>query len=352
MTDCIQPDANGYYPDDITDILASANPEKKAILTRVARIVIEGDRFVQAMEWLEEVLLESGTGHEATMGLLYGAPGVGKSTVLRRFTKKYGGALETRSGTKRVVIRVVTPSNPNLGTILDAILDALGAEAVKGGKNPDKKAAVVAQLARQGVKVAVFDEFTHIIEDKSEKFAKNVARELKEMLSEGRCQCVFAGTPEIQGIHTLYNQFRRRSGGDLFMPAFNPADDDDVEEWIEALDVINDVLPIEPARRLSDTKRAMELLTASEGIMDHIMKLLFRATALAYDEGSKKLTDQHLADAFERLRRGDGKSANPFGKPSRRRVRPTASQADEADLEDGWTNLRSLKPPKNKENDQ
>lgn len=347
MTDHIQPDSEGFYPNDITEILSNADPEKKGILLDVAKIIVESERYLLTMGWLEDCLLEANTGHEATTGLLYGPPGVGKSTALRRFLKKYGKAYETREGTKRTVIRVVTPSNPNLGTFFDAMLNALGVGQVLGGKNADKKSALVTQLQRQDVKLVMFDEFTHIIEDKSQKFAKNVAREIKEMLSEGRCQCVLAGTPELQSLHELYPQFRRRSGGDHYIAPFNPQDADDVEDWKSDMEAINDELAIKPATALHDHKRSIELLTATHGVMDNVMKLIFRATAIAYDEDQELISDQHFADAFHRMRRGDIKTINPFGKPTRMQSRPTIIKGDDDDLEEGWTNLRVMdKTPK------
>lgn len=349
MTDKIQPDSEGFYPNDITETLSNANPEKKAILLDVARIIVEGERYALAMEWLEECLLEANTGYEATTGLLYGPPGVGKSTALRRFLKKYGKSYETREGTKRAVIRVVTPSNPNLGTLFDAMLNALGAGAVLGGKNPDKKSAVIAQLKCQGVKLVMFDEFTHVIEDRTHRFAANVAREIKEMLSEGRCQCVLAGTTDLPALHGIYPQFRRRSGGDHFIAPFDPEDPDDLEEWKDIMEAVGSELPIKVVNALDGEKRALDLLVSTHGVMDNVMKLLFRATSIAYDAGANRITDQHLADAFHKMRRGDVDTTNPFGKPTKSVSKPTVTKAEDEDLDENWTNLRVQEKPGKKQ---
>lgn len=347
------PDPEGYYPDDITEIMSNAKPEKKELLRGVAKIIVEGDRYDLAMDWLEDCLLEAGVGHEATTGLLFGPPGVGKSTALRRFMNKYGKPMETKSGTKRTVARVVTPSNPNLGNFLDAMLNGLGAGAVLGGKIADKKIAVKTQIERQGIKLIMFDEFTHVIEDKSQAFAKNVAREVKEMLSEGRCQCVLAGTVELQGLHGIYSQFRRRSGGDHYIAPFAIKDKDDVAEWILAMSVIDEALPIKSATSLHDEEMALKLLHASDGVMDNLMKLLFRATSFAYDEGKLNIGKQHLADAFQRMRRGDIKTNNPFGHPKKRAPRPRLASMDDSELDEGWTGMHVRKDgpehPKRKE---
>lgn len=119
---------------------------------------------------------EHGTGNEATAGLLYGISGTGKSTVLRRFTKKFGGPFQTASGIVRPVVRVVTPPNSQLGDFHDAILTALGAGDLSMGRPADKKRAVIAQLATQKVKLLILDEFTHVVEDRTERFTKKLMR--------------------------------------------------------------------------------------------------------------------------------------------------------------------------------
>jgi hypothetical protein len=69
------------------------------------------------------------------------------------------------------------------------------------------------------------------------------------------------------------------------------------------------------------------------------MKLLFRATAIAYDEGEIELTDAVFAGAFEFMRRGS-KVENPFGRPLRRPRKPTLSELP-PDAETELTGLRN-----------
>ena len=170
------------------------------------------------------------------------------------------------------------------------------------------------------------------------------------MLSEGRCQCVLAGTTELPSLHGIYPQFRRRSGGDHFVAPFNPDDPDDLEEWKDIMEAVGGELPIKVVNALQGEKRALDLLVSTHGVMDNVMKLLFRATSIAYDAGAKRISDQHLADAFHKMRRGDVKTANPFGKPTKSLSKPIVTKSDDEDLEDGWTNLhvqkKDSKPPR------
>lgn len=332
-------DDDGFYPDDISEIVANANPQKREMLRLIGKAIVTHDRYFAAWDWLKDVMMESGTASESTYGLFYGESGVGKSTILRRFCKKFGGPYETRAGTMRPVVRVATPSDPNLGNILTAILSALEADELIMGKNPDKKRAVLAQLKKQQVKLLVFDEFSNLIEDRTDKFAKKALRELKEMLSEGRSQIVFAGTPDIVGLQTIYKQFKRRSGGDFPITAFDLESDLDIDEWEELLkDINDDVLPIPCHIALHHADMSRKLHKASNGVIDNLMKLLLRATSIAYDYEEKVLEESTLAEAFERLRRGDADATNPFGEPRSRVRRARVVIEEDDDDESGLWN--------------
>tara|TARA_A100001391_G_scaffold149716_2_gene107180 strand:+ start:2963 stop:4012 length:1050 start_codon:yes stop_codon:yes gene_type:complete len=333
---------DGTYPRDIASMLTSADPEKKEMLTTIGTMVIEHSQYHDAMDWLEDCFNESESGLEATSGLFYGKSGVGKSTILRRFTTQYGGPFTTVDGDKRPVIRVSTPANPTLANTFKAMVRALGPTEALTNDVDDLRSIVLTQLAGQNVKMIIFDEFTHIVEDRSEKFATRAVRGLKELLSENQCQCVFAGTDQLVSVHGIYGQFRRRSAGDFCLHAFDWDNEDDRDEWIQMMELIQSELPIKCAHPLGQQKMARTMHMATDGILDHVMKLLFRATSFAYDDEETCISNQTLSAAFERLRRGYVARANPFGEPANRRRGIRITKDEPVDEE---TSLHSTKNP-------
>jgi len=331
-------DENGHYPPEIASLLMGADKVELSRLAQVGKMVIEHSQYVRAWEWLTDMFLESDTGREATSGLFYGVPGAGKTTILRRFAKKFGGPFPTRDGAIRPVIRVSTPANPNLVNLLQAILIALEAEGLINNDAADMRLSVLRQLTAQQVRMIIFDEFTHIVEDRSEKFAAKTMRGLKELLSEKHCQVVFAGTEDLIKIHKLYGQMRRRSVGDMQLTAFSWESDDDQAEWMAMMDLIQGHLLLKVSPPLGTDAIGRKMNQASGGIMDNVMKLLFRATSFAHRDGGKTISMGHLSMAFERLRRGDMESVNPFGKPMLRRPKPRL-----AETHDEETNLSKRK---------
>ncbi len=332
---------DGLYPDDIAEILANADPVKRGMLLKVGRAVVTHDRYERAMEWLDDLFCAHGTGREASAGLLYGLPGVGKSTVLKKFAAMRAGPFETSRGSVRPVVLVEVPANPNESNLFDAFLKALGVEHLCVGTPEERKSAVLVQIKEQDVKMLILDEFNHVIEDRSEKFTKKAVRQLKSLLNQGACQVVFAGTEDLVNVHALYGQIKRRDDGDFVMTTFDWNDKEDQAEWIEVLELVHagNILAIPSSPPLHDKKRAQDLHKATNGNFCDLMKLLFRAISIAYDTGDAELTDVVFADAFEYRRRGDRKSVNPFGK-SRRRVRkPTLTELP-PDAETELTGLR------------
>lgn len=339
-------DQNGYYPEDIASILSTADAEESKLLRRIGKMRIEHSKYVAAWDWLNDLYAEHGgdeaIAFEGVSGIFHGPSGTGKSTILRRFTKLNGGPFKTASADVRPVIRVSTPANPNLANIYTAILQALGAAELASKDVQDMRLAVHAQLVGQGVRMIIFDEFTHIVEDRSEKFATKTMRSLKELLNEVHCQVVFAGTEELVKIDTLYPQMRRRNGGNQPLLPFDWDDDGDKAEWYDLMKTVQDGILLKSRPNLDEEKMGRLMHQATGGIMDHLMKLLFRATSYAHRDGASHVGIGHLAQAFERLRRGDEKSPNPFGSAPVRRPKPKIVDEDE-ELQDEVTDLSKRK---------
>lgn len=330
--------AEGLYPDDIADIISCADMEKKAILAKVGKMVLSHRRYEEGWRWLEDLYVECKTGMEATSGLLTGDSGVGKSTLLKKFTSKFGGPFDTESGTIRPVVRVVTPPKPTEERLLKAMLEAFGVPELAMGRAPDLKRVLVRQIANQDTRLLIFDEFTHLLEDRTEIFAAKGAREVKSILSEGLCQIAFVGTPELEKIRQVYPQLKRRSAGDFELTPFNWDDEGDSEEWKAILKMIDDYIPIKSSFGFGSGDAPYKFHRATNGNLDNLIKLIFRATSISYDDGDEVLKLDVIAEAYERMRRGD-KSVNPFGNTRKRITKPKFIHDEE---EDEVTGLRNM----------
>lgn len=337
-------DDNGLYPDDIAAILSAGDPEELKLLRKVGRMRVEHSKYTAAWEWLQHMYDHHGGENpvslEGVSGLFYGPSGAGKSTVLRLFTKQLGGPFPTRSGDIRPVIRAATPANPTTANIYGAVLIALGMDEFVSNNAQDMRRIIYVQLKAQQTRLIIFDEFTHVIEDRSQYFTTKTMRVLKELLNEIHCNVVFAGTDELVKLYEIYPQMRRRDNGGHPMTGFSWEDQRDQDEWYDLMEIIQEEMLLKVKPALDEERMGRLMHQASAGVMDHLMKLLFRATSFAFREKAKTISMDHLARSFEQLRRGDQKAANPFGEASVRRAKPKI--VDE-DAEEEVSNLSKRK---------
>jgi predicted AAA+ superfamily ATPase len=248
-------DAEGFYPDDILEIIVGCDPDRRRVSHAIREIVVTHSRFEAAYALLKNTLVCSKGGQEGECALIYGKPGVGKSTVLNAFEAEFAGPFKTRSGLVRPVLRINIPGRADLSALYKTMLAKLDAAEMVSRDVQGMKLAVLAQLKNQRTRMLILDEFTHVVEDRTEFFTKKVVRELKGFISENVCDVVFVGTDEITQIADLYEQIQRRGGqGEMHLLPFDFEDADDNAEWFEILETIGEVLPVLSRTPLHDRR--------------------------------------------------------------------------------------------------
>ena len=346
--------ADGLFPRNIVELLIGQDPERRRVDNAIRSILVGNSRYYQAYNLLRDILVTSGGGQEGQCAFLYGPSGVGKSTVLNVFEGEYGQALRTEAGFLRPVLRINVPGRPDLGSLYTAILDKLGAADFTSRNVNAMKVAVDRQLRNQQTRVLILDEFTHVIEDKTERFTKMVVRELKGFISENVVDVVFVGTDEIMQITDLYAQIQRRAGGsEVRLAPFDWQDDDDRAEWIDWLEIVDGELPIPSETPLHDRDLAKKFHLASHGLVNSAMKLLLFASLDALQMGDGKLRQEHFWQGFETGRtifsgrdqegKIDRSSRNPFDEPKRRKAKVRLIQTNFVPEDTAETYLRGRK---------
>ena len=327
--------ADGLFPSNIVEVMVGQDTERRRVDNAIRSIVVANPRFNQAYDLLKNTLGASRNGREGQCKFIYGPSGVGKSTVLDYFESQYGMGIKTPEELKRPVLRINIPGRPDLGALYQAILTKLGAIDAASRNVGAMKGVVDAQLRNQDTRMLILDEFTHVIEDKTEKFAKMVVRELKGFISENVCDVVFVGTEQIVQVSDLYSQIQRRTGeGELLLLPFDWQDEDDRQEWVDWLGVVGEMLPIPSSTPLQDRGLALQVHHASNGLVNSVMKLLLFASLNALELGDDNLREDHFWRGFDTGRtifsprdaagHIDNSVANPFVKPKGAKPKPRA----------------------------
>jgi hypothetical protein len=333
---------DGFYPDNIWDLIVGQDPERRRVDRAIKGIVVANSRYDAVFSLLQNTLVCAGGGRESDCFVICGPSGIGKSTVLDTFERQYGGPFKTKKGDLRPVLRVNTPPRPDLGSFYSAMLEKMGAGDLVSRNVNGMMSAVRAQLKIQQTRVLILDEFTHVVEDKTEYFTKKVVRELKGFISERVCDVVCVGTEKMIQIPDLYEQIQRRQGeGELVLLAFDYQNDEDRQEWLDWMADVGALLPIPPADPLNGQRVAKQFHFASNGLPNSVMKLLLLASLYAMEMGDDQLRQEHFWQGFEsggslfarRLsdRKLDWTIRNPFDEPkTKRRRRVRVIQTDSA----------------------
>lgn len=350
--------ADGLYPDDIWERIIGQDPERRRLDKAIKGIVVSNSRYDAAYSLLERTLVCAGGGRESDCYVISGPSGIGKSTVLDIFERRFCGPFKTKNGDLRPALRINTPPRPDLGSFYSAALEKMGAGDLVSRNVNGMKLAVRAQFKIQQTRLLILDEFTHVVEDKTEQFTKKVVREVKGFISEKVCDVVFVGTEKMIQIPDLYEQIQRRQGeGELVLLAFDYQNDEDREEWADWIGNVGAQLPIPPADSLDGARVARQFHLASNGLPNSVMKLLLLASLAAMESGDSALLQEHFWQGFEqggslfarRLndRTLDRSVRNPFDEPAaKRRKRVRVIQTDSApDVSDAsYLSGRPYKP--------
>jgi hypothetical protein len=109
-------------------------------------------------------------------------------------------------------------------------------------------------------------------------------------------------------------QLQRRFGTRIDLESFRYETSSQQNDFRKFLRVIDDKLPLAESSNISDPDTALCIFEATQGVVAHVMKLIRRASAIALEEGGKKLTQDILALAYEqRLAAHYPDKSNPFG---------------------------------------
>lgn len=146
-----------------------------------------------------------------------GLSGVGKSQIGKRYAKSINRYKEIVSDEEIDIIPVLYVKLPYPFTQLDfykRILKALGTENFRRDARINMiKDRVLLLLKKQKVQMIIFDEMNFIMRTKN--FDNQTAMEmLKDLTNEHQVSIVCLGTPQIEKLHIMEDEYVRRFGRD------------------------------------------------------------------------------------------------------------------------------------------
>ncbi|WP_375462654.1 AAA family ATPase [uncultured Methylobacterium sp.] len=255
-----------------------------------------------------------------------GRPGVGKSQLLRKIRRQVldreaeasgyrieGYALQAPWGDWRPILRVATPPEVTIASMATAMLRALADEDPEYGDKGEKTRRILAKLMEQRVRIILIDEFQHLTDHRTDKFAYAAADWLKGLLNEEDAtpewkrdgsgffvHAVFFGTQTMNAMFVGNGQLARRGRG---VHPFRPYDWVDPAEralFGQTLDKIDRMLPFPEASFTGDAIR-FDLHRATDAVISRIAAITQLAGFKALDLGQPNITPNLFEQAFDEL---------------------------------------------------
>lgn len=287
---------------------------KSERLALIERVFIRYPRLKKLRAKIDFCRKFSTVAAEPECMLIIGTRGAGKSTLIEWYAHDFPAS---ELPGKRIVpiLVVLVPSPATVKGLGSAMLEAIGDPAADKGTVSSITLRLRKYIKDCEVELIILDEFQHFDDRQSKNVLKTISDWLKNLINETRRPIVLVGMPGCESVlgNKGNEQLKRRfSTRDEIAPfAWDAQAKDD--EFRQLLKEIDDALPLLKTSHLADETTAFLIHSATDGIINYIMKLLRWAAKLAIETGSEQIDYSLLARAYEkRVAQDFPKRPNPF----------------------------------------
>lgn len=255
--------------------------------------------------------------------------GMGKTQIVKKLRKQIlereavasglqagRNSIDATYGDWRPVLRIEMPSEVTVISLAEALLHGLGDPEPETGTKATKQARVRALLEEQRVRLILFDETQHLVDERTDRFAYKAADWLKSQILNERdsdddddendigelfSHAIFFGTPKMQKLFQNNGQLQRRCKGVHDYKPYNWIDTSERKEFISFLANVDLRLPFPESSNLADPSVAYRIHAATDAVIGRVMGLIQTAGTVALDLGEACIPEHLLSDAFDSL---------------------------------------------------
>ncbi|MFK3976474.1 TniB family NTP-binding protein [Shewanella vesiculosa] len=255
--------------------MANLLPQRKAITEKFLSTSIYHRECEEVIHALEQSLKTTGRNPSGLM--IVGESGVGKSTAIRLFQKKYCvPATDTHS--YQTIVSVITPESATIKSLTSALLAELGCHTPDKGTAHAMKSRAVTLINNLQTKMIIFDEIQHLTERNAQRRTQDVINFVKTLMLQTHCPVVLVGMPDARELLNTDQQLQRRFSKSVELKPFSldyTDNDEEMSQFDEYCSFLNAIIQIMPIKTINieDEQVAFRLFAASKGKISVIIKL-------------------------------------------------------------------------------
>jgi predicted AAA+ superfamily ATPase len=301
-------------------------------LTLIERVFIQYPRLKELRTKIEFCREFSKTAAEPECMLISGTKGAGKTTLINWYVSDFP-IIESTEKRAIPVLVVTVPSPATVKGLGSAMLDAIGDPAADKGAVSSITLRLRKYIENCEVELIILDEFQHFDDRQTKNVLKTISDWLKNLINETCRPIVLVGMPGCESVlkNEGNEQLKRRFSSREQINPFAWDTPQHIEEFRQLLKEIDHALPLLKNSHLAEATTAFLIHSATDGVINYVMKLLRWAAKLAIESGLEQIDHSILAQAYEkRLAKDFLKRPNPFSpqvnptkanRPAKRAVR-------------------------------
>ncbi|MBW7474322.1 TniB family NTP-binding protein [Paenibacillus oenotherae] len=293
--------------------LSFRDPEYKLRLEYMKKMIVKHPQYQEVSDELEELHITSKDSVQASHLNLCGQTGVGKTTVVKEYAKKFP---KKHVGSETIIPVLYLKVPPRLRTpkaLASKILAEMGDLFANSGTDEELGRRIVDFAKDSKMEMLILDEFQHLIDRDTQNVLATASDWLKLLTEELNIPVVLCGLPESNDIFEYNEQIDGRYPRRILLEPFGFEDQEQQRSFRMFLKYIDEELPFPEHSNLSDPLLASKIHYVTEGVPRYVKDLMIEAAKLSLKRGFDRINEESLHDAFNRITRSNQRYAiNPF----------------------------------------
>lgn len=281
------------------------------MIAKLKKLVIPHPQYTAAFDQIVEAYQLNDAVNVQQNLLCIGSSGTGKSTLKSKIAAKYPSY---STGSKQImpVLVIDTPSLPTVKNMAEAMLVQLGDPRFSRGAAVEKTTRILFFLKACEVKLIIFDELQHFIDQGNKAAPRQVSDWLKTLIDQSGASTVLMGLDQSEYLLQINEQLRRRFSRRLDLRAFNYKLKSDYWDFVRVIQTLDKALELgTPCVLTEDLVHRYHYATS--GVIDYMVKLMIAAYVVAVRLQLDTINIFCLEEAFnEAIWSEAPKRLNPF----------------------------------------